>query len=290
MIVVRLQGGLGNQLFQYAAGRALSLHHGVELALDKSWFNNIPAKNTPRFYALNFYKINARDLTVDEKKSASIYSHRILSRIRFLESNWKLIRENGSDFNENFRHAPNNSFLIGYWQSPSYFKDFSDIIKSELTLKDVCKKDHMLIIDAMKSTNSISIHIRRGDYVKNPIAANFHGTCSIEYYLSALEVLAKIAPKPVIYIFSDDINWVKSNIKFPYPVIYLEQNIQNPIRDLHLMAECKHHIIANSTFSWWGAWLGNNSAKNVVAPKYWFKGGSKQPRTLFPEGWIVLPN
>lgn len=289
MVIVRLQGGLGNQLFQYAAGRALSLHHGVELALDKSWFDNIPINNTLRFYALDSYNIKARNLSTPEKKLALLYSNRVLSRIGLLHVKWKLVRENGFDFNESYKLAPNNSFLIGYWQSPVYFKDFSEILRSELIPREALKKYHLPTIEAMSSSNSISVHVRRGDYINNPISANFHGVCSVDYYLNAVEVIARSAPNPIIYVFSDDVNWVKSNIKFPYPVRYMEGNTENPIWDLYLMTSCKHHVIANSTFSWWGAWLGGNCEKIVVAPRYWFHGG-KQPRTLIPEEWITLPN
>ena len=135
----------------------------------------------------------------------------------------------------------------------------------------------------------MSIHVRRGDYVSDAITQEIHGLSPLEYYAAAIQHIAHVAVQPHFFVFSDDPSWVRQNLHIDYPTTYVEHNTADRnYEDLRLMSLCRHHIIANSTFSWWGAWLGSNRAKMVIAPKRWFNTPDKDTRDLIPRSWIQL--
>ncbi|MEM9830572.1 MAG: alpha-1,2-fucosyltransferase [Bacteroidota bacterium] len=183
-------------------------------------------------------------------------------------------------------------YFNGYWQNENYFKTYSQKILHDFTPKDnlfssTLEKDAADI----QQCNAISIHFRRGDYVSNTKTAQHHGVCSIEYYMNAVQYVAKRVESPYFYIFSDDIDWVKSNFSLRYGNRVIEGNNQyNSFTDMYLMSLCKHHIIANSTFSWWGAWLGRNPDKIVITPQRWFADFSRneEKKSIVPPDWIRL--
>jgi hypothetical protein len=147
----------------------------------------------------------------------------------------------------------------------------------------------MKIAEQISRVNSVSLHVRRGDYVANLKVAAIHGLCSKEYYASAIKFISKKVERPHFFVFSDDINWVENNFKINYPCTYINQNFSNEsYNDLRLMSLCQHNIIANSSFSWWGAWLNCNSEKIVIAPKKWFANSDKRCDDLIPEKWVRL--
>ena len=146
------------------------------------------------------------------------------------------------------------------------------------------------VLEKIKSTEAVAVHFRRGDYTKKRVADKY-GSCSVEYYKNAVEYIAEKYPNPEIFFFSDDIEWVKENLKFPYNCSYVANNTgDKSFEDLRLMSCCKHNVIANSSFSWWGAWLNNNKDKIVVAPKKWLQDSSFAQDDIVPKAWIRLDN
>jgi hypothetical protein len=288
MIVVRLCGGLGNQMFQYAAGRSLSIIHKTELVLDLSWYKNIPGSNTPRKYELGNYNIQARLATKKEERFFSLYSNRIFKRISWLHWQWNRYQEMSFDFDINFPFLLDNTYLDGYWQSFKYFESIADIIRTEFLLSVPPSSIDQVIIDQIITTESVSVHVRRGDYVTQKAASKMHGACSLEYYGAAIQEVEKRITHPYFYVFSDDSNWAKMNLSFPGPTVFVDHNSDaTAFQDLRLMSQCRHHVIANSSFSWWGAWLNPKKDKLVIGPNKWFMD-NRSTSSLTPNEWIRL--
>jgi hypothetical protein len=288
MIVLRLCGGLGNQLFQYALGRKLALNHQTELVLDKEWYKSTPASNTLRNYELGRYPIIARDAIGNEKLWCRFHSSRILGRTGIRWGGWSMFRERGFDFDNTIFDLTDNTFVFGYWQSHLYIDDIADRIRIEFIPIIPPSLEDVNLIGRMQSTNSVSVHIRRGDYVTQKAATTVHGSCSEQYYVSAVEKTNSLLSDPHYFVFSDDMEWVKKNMVFPGSTTYVEHNDSNTaFQDLRLMSTCKHHIIANSSFSWWGAWLNSSQEKMVIAPAVWFADRRPTPH-LMPKSWIRI--
>ncbi len=181
-----------------------------------------------------------------------------------------------------------NLYLDGYWQCEKYFLHNQDIIHQEFQVttpqSDVNKK----WADIIANTNSVCIHVMRGDYVTDPGANQVHGTRGSDYYNNAITYLLDKVDSPVFFVFSDDLEWTKENISIPSEVHYMDQNgPDEDYEDLRLMMSCKHFIIANSSFSWWGAWLGNFEDKIIIAPKKWFNEPNVKD-DIVPDSWIRL--
>lgn len=291
MIITRLIGGLGNQMFQYAAGRRLAFHHNTELKLDITRFNEI--KNiTQRQYYLSHMQIEGTLATEDDldrvpkstyfTKKLYLIINRAIKRAPpvFVE------KESNFKFNPNFFSLPDNVYLEGYWQSEKYFKTIENEIRSDFILKEKPDLHNALVADEIEKSNAVSIHIRRGDYIANPITFEYHGVCPLEYYYAAINFIAKKISDTHFYIFSDDPKWVQQNLKINFPHTYVTHNQNSKdYMDLWLMSLCKHHVIANSSFSWWGAWLSNNKDKIVIAPKKWFNQPYIDIKDLIPDSW-----
>ena len=185
--------------------------------------------------------------------------------------------------------APDQSYLVGYWQSEKYFSDIEHIIREEFSFKDEPDDMNKKILRQIRGANAVSVHIRRGDYVTDPGTAKVHGTCPPDYYRQALALIERKIPAPHFFIFSDDIAWVRQNLKSRSPAFFVDHNQQRQdYEDLRLMSGCRHHIIANSTFSWWGAWLAANPNKIVIAPKKWFNDPTVSTHHLIPPSWVKL--
>jgi hypothetical protein len=288
MIVAKISGGLGNQMFQYAAARALANQHRVDLMLDLSWFNKIPSRNTQRSFELLHYPIEARIANIREEAQFSKYHSRILRNIPSVGKEWIYKRERHFQFDPLFFEYPENSYLDGYWQSSLYFEKFSDQIWSQFQPKQGPGSRDLSVLDSINKTNSVAIHIRRGDYFTNSVASKVHGVCSLDYYSRALNFIREHESNPHFYIFSDDLDWVSKNLALDGPAKFIDHNAgDNAFKDLRLMAACSHQIIANSSFSWWGAWLNKNPQKKVLAPSKWFIS-AKNISTLLPKSWITI--
>lgn len=284
MIIVRLNGGLGNQMFQYAMGRATSVRNNLQLKLDI--VTGIAPGDTTRPYALGHFHI-VEDIASREEIESLKYPLGFFSRImRFIRI--KILRQFHEGFNPQALHIADKTYLDGFWQSWKYFDDVADIIRKDFTLKNPLSDRAKKIVDVMQQVNAVSVHVRRGDYVANPTTHAYHGTCSPEYYQQAIAHMRAHSAHPVFFVFSDDIAWVKEHIPFGNDkVFYVSDYKLLDYEELMLMASCKHHIIANSSFSWWGAWLNRNEEKMVIAPKKWFAKGN-DPKDLIPPSWIRM--
>ncbi len=298
MILLRLMGGLGNQMFQYAAGKALAERLRQPLLFDLSWFQN-PGKSTPRNFCLSrFQAISERIATPDEIRF--FFPETILKRIKrrlfihsILQPKMVFLDETKHVY---IHHLPRltqkmNLCMTGYWQSEFYFKDSSGTIRSRFLLDPPADPQNQELFEKLNSGNHyISLHIRRGDYVSNPDSAAVLGNmCSLEYYKTAIQYFKDRITTPHFVIFSDEPDWVAKYFPLPEHFTLVDWNLnQNFIRDMQLMAQCSHHILANSSFSWWGAWLGRNEKKCVIAPAHWFATDPVRDRWITPPSWIRM--
>lgn len=290
MVVVRLKGGLGNQLFQYAFGRALCERAKQSLVLDTSYFDSSNPGETPRDYRLHHYAI-AADVGVPSgvKKVLKLGRKRRGIRSRVVRSLFNVHINNEKSF-EYAQTPPPEGYGVwqydGYWQSPLYFDDIRPILLEELSPRLAPQGENARLLDEMRGCNAISVHIRRGDYVTSAKTQEFHGLCGLEYYKAAMALMAEQVEAPRFYVFSDDIAWARDNIVAPCPVVFVGHNDDAAAyEDLRLMSACRHHIVANSSFSWWGAWLNPYEQKKVIAPQRWFLDASVNCKDLVPASW-----
>jgi hypothetical protein len=294
MIAVRLEGGLGNQLFQYAAGRALAFSHGTGLLLDISTLlRDRRGRVTPRDLELNHFKHVARLGTPSESRLMP-WLHRIPAVSRLI-SPWQTFVEKGLDFNPPYSRLPDNTYLVGYWQSYRYLANISSLLASELQPVAALSPASNEIAEQIEACMSVSVHVRRGDYVTLASAASIHGTLPFSYYKKAFECVQNQIGPVKYFVFSDDAAWCRENLQVhDRETVFISHNVgDNAWQDLILMGRCRHHIIANSSFSWWGAWLADQhwsgSPRLVVAPKRWFAGLPDQNlRDRFPPHWMIL--
>jgi hypothetical protein len=291
MVICQILGGLGNQMFQYAAARALSLNSGSPLLLDLRGFEK---------YALhNGFEIDRVFLApvkvATEADVSQLLSWRSAGLIR------KLLKRVTSPLlcgpylaiEPHFNYWPGLKdfgacYLMGYWQSEKYFQDFEHTIRADFDFKMALAGDNLNTSVRMEGCNSVSLHVRRGDYITHAPTAKILNVCSIDYYQEAVKHIAERVTSPHFFVFSDDQQWVRNNINIPFPTEYIDRNsgVHSHV-DMHLMSLCKHQIIANSSFGWWGAWLNNNQEKIVIAPRAWFRNGLKDS-DLIPKRWIRL--
>lgn len=281
LIIVNIYGGLGNQLFQYAAGRYLAEKHNTILKLDIENFKT----DKRRGYSLQYFNIKEVFCTSVDK--AVIKG---MERIKKLLNNKRpgaIYTEQNLNFDKHVTELGNNMYLDGYWGNEKYFKPIENIIRNEFTVRQPPAGMNEIYLQKIRSANSIAIHVRRGDYVSSKETNTFHGVCSVAYYQAAIAQLSARLSDPVFFIFSDDISWVKENLVInDFPVDYVEHNSNLAYEDLRLMYSCRHNIIANSSFSWWGAWLNNNPGKIVIAPEKW--NNIPGDKTELPDQWIRL--
>jgi len=295
MIIVRILGGLGNQLFQYAMGRAVAYRNNLELKLDLSLQDNYSLRS----YELNFFNIEADIATKKEIYYFKVYRRQVITRAvnkarRILLPRYKqkVIKQRGLLFDPDILKVKGSTYLSGDWQSEKYFIDIADSIRKEFTIKNQPDEVNTLLLKKIDSTNAVSLHIRRGDYASNPKTRKFHGVLDLDYYIHALDLITRQNKDAHVFVFSDDIPWARQNFKISLPVDFIDHNGSDKgYEDLRLMSHCKHHIIANSTFSWWGAWLAENPNKMVIAPRRWFAEIEMieiQKMKIVPEGWIQI--
>lgn len=292
MIVVKLIGGLGNQMFQYAAGRSLAIHHNTNLLLNKISLEEEPkGVFTKRNYELGCFGLEQSFATQEDldyfSGNSSGKFKRTLDRIFPGIKRKVTLYESGHIFHSNFFSMPADTCLVGFWQSEKYFKKYEDQIRKDFTLLSPVPSSLHELHSRVKSTNSISLHVRRGDYVSLKTAADFHGTPGLSYYEKAIEYIRKEQDAGEIFVFSDDLDWCRHNLSFDLPVTFVQQN-NGPEWDMFLMSQSKHNIIANSSYSWWGAWLNQNPGKIVILPEYWYRNVKSNSIDITPEGWITV--
>lgn len=287
-VITRLNGGLGNQLFQYAAGRALAERLDVPLKIDISEFETYPLRR----FELNKFQINAEIATQNE------VTRFVINQSRFQRSVCRVaialgvkfskipLNENKFNYDGVFEKIRYPMYLNGYWQSEKYFKSAEKTLRGELCLAKALDETSEKFFFEIQKYSAISLHIRRGDYLTNPSAAAVHGVCPLDYYYSAIRHIAAHVENPYFFVFSDDQQWAKDNLRIGHPVQFVDVNgPDRGVEDMWLMKSCKHHIIANSSFSWWAAWLNNYQDKIVIAPRGWFLNKKINVKDLLPKQW-----
>ena len=291
MIIVKLMGGLGNQMFQYATARALAVDRNSKLILDTSLYSKSTDVYSTRKLGIFNFSINAQPLSsksVVFKFIISLYKKlAIISPFMFKG----YVSENGLKYDSRL-HDKHIFYLDGYWQCEKYFLHHADLIKKDFQIIHPISKENCSWIRYISQVNSVCLHVRRGDYISDVDAKKIHGVLvgedGLRYYRLAIEYMSSKIEKPVFFVFSDDIQWVKENIDIEYETHYINHNgYERDYEDLRLMATCKHFIIANSSFSWWGAWLGNYDNKIVICPKRWF-ADSDMETDIICSDWIKM--
>ncbi len=290
MIVTRLNGGLGNQMFQYAAGRRLALQNNTDLTLDISWFKGAGMQATAkRVYELGIFKVVG---TISDEPVIYRPSKGILSSILMRSKELRVYSQSdgGYFYNPEILEAGDDVRLEGYWQSADYFEDIAKQIRDDFTFRNPPNKKNKDMLHKIKDTNAVSLHVRRGDYANDKSTQAFHGLAPLDYYRECMRRMQRDLEKPHFFIFSDEPDWCKKHLQNHKNMTYVDINdADHGAEDMRLMAACKHHIIANSSFSWWGAWLNPSLDKIVYAPKRWFAGTSeKDTLQLIPKQWIRL--
>lgn len=290
MIIVKLKGGLGNQIFQYALGRSLELRSGIPVQYDLSFYKaGVAARDTVRSLGLHNFNVSLTEAAPDRIKAHTTPLRKFIRKIlaRLSQPSWYTV-------DPHVYNAKDNSYLEDWWQTEEYFKEYAQTLREELTLArplGVAAQSLYLKIKEIKEASqaTVSLHIRRGDYVTNPHAAAHHGVLSLEYYHQALKEIQKKESKHLhVFVFSDDIEWAKQHITSTHPLTFVSSPDIEDFEELTLMSACMHHIIANSSFSWWGAWLNPSSEKIVVAPKQWITDPHVDTSHATPTTWIRI--
>ena len=286
MIKVFIFGGLGNQMFQYAAARALADQLDVRVCLDKSFLNIYSKNTTPRDYELDLFSLKQSEDITSSKQRGNLF-YKIYPKIkhtifgRKIAEKFRLYEEkNTFNFDSDFLSLPDKTLLLGYFQSEKYFAQSQDVIRNCFTFKKPLSGKNAEIAEKISSTNAVSIHIRRGDYVSNKNAMNIYAQNSSEYYEKAINKVRQLVENPVFFVFSDSPEEAKKIINCPETVFVDWNSGRDSYLDMQLMSLCKHNIIANSSFSWWGAWLNNYAEKLVIAPANWVNDENKNNQII----------
>lgn len=291
-IIVKLNGGLCNQIFQYAFARAVSHQNKTDFRLDISAFGNYYHYDPYGLSPFNIQEKLAKDSDMAGfvwiRKHARFFDF-IYHKLRFKHvlKHWYYLEKGMLYDPEVF--SSRASYFEGFWQTEKYFKNISEEIRKEITLKSPLSPHSIKMQSLIENSNAISLHVRRYQHEN---LKPWHGFCTPEYYLEAIKIIAQKTTAPHFFIFTDDYEWLETNLidklrstGYPFTSIGKNPNYE----DLMLMAKCRHHILANSSFSWWGAWLNPRRDKIVIAPKQWFAHAPKNnTRDLLPDGWLKI--
>lgn len=293
VVISQIIGGLGNQMFQYAAGRALAHRLSCEVQLDTSDFAGYSLHHG--FELATVFGIDCRQ--IDRETRDRLLGWRRYGLTRRLLKRWPglqagqplMVCEPHFHYWPGWERLTSPVYLSGYWQSERYFCNCADLIRQDFQFRKPLDLRSLKIIEEIRSGVSVSLHVRRGDYASNPKTTAVHGLCEPPYYARAIKYLADRIGPVRLFIFSDDIDWARANLPLDsHPHIFVSHNKgADSWRDMLLMSLCQHHVIANSSFSWWGAWLNASPNKIVVAPKKWF-ASNNDTKDLFPRGWVLL--
>jgi hypothetical protein len=286
MIRLVMLGRLGKNLFQSAIGRVLAEKHGVPLVMDASWYNSegwiqveclrqLPGFRSPKARVVRRASLAARGLT--KLTGKHYWEYRRLPMLREKETN--------QAFDERFLNAPSDCILFGYFQTPLYFKSIEDQLREELCTDHLgLERDCEPLALQLRKTDSVAIHVRRGDYVGNHIL----DICNMDYYDRAIQKMRQVLTNPTFYIFSDDPEWCAQHFMERDMNIVRPQQNSSPLANLHLMSLASHHVIANSSFSWWAAWMGKKDQQQVVTPGVWFSGIQAPIDEKLCPGWQTI--
>jgi hypothetical protein len=282
MLIFRLQGGLGNQMFQYAFGRYLSVKNNKDLFLDTSFYES---SNSYRELGLNYFNVKYQNF--NNKKNIKVFQNALINKFfNYLTFNFSIYSESKVSIYQKRLSRKKKGYFDGYWQSYKYFSSIRDVLINDFSLVNF-SNDILELNSKISNCISVGVHIRKSDYLTSA-NSKIYAVCSKDYYIKSILYILKFYPEAVFFIFTDDKNWVIENIDFSG--INYEYISMKPHEDLYLMSKCKHNIISNSTFSWWSAWLNNYTDKIVVSPKNWFVPESNITHDIIPNEWIRINN
>lgn len=286
MVVVQITAGLGNQLFQYAAARSISLRTKQPLYLDLAYYSRKPN----RAYRLAAYQLPANVATEIELENFFTVFHKlpcikglIFRFNKLLPFSWKRIVQEGSPhFDARLSKIKRSTYLSGFWQCDRYFAEHAQVIRRELILPTSIPQCYLPLLAQIMSSNSVGLVVRRGDYLGIP---NTQGICTLGYYRRALAAIAETVPDYRVFVFSDDIPWCRENFRWIKNVDYISNETPDrPEEHLRILSKCNHFILANSSYAWWGAWLGEHPKKLVVGPEKWMQKSTGLGEIL-PNDW-----
>lgn len=283
MIITKLSGGLGNQMFQYAAGKSLASRHNTDFFLDTMEYDKWTIRKKARAFELSLFGLKNRikpDFFLFNQFNSN---YTIAHSTKYVQPH--------VHFDSHFYELPDHTHLIGVWQSEQYFKDIRSALINDFSFARHLNPDryYQNMLDKIGATRAVSIHVRRGDYVSNPEFNKVHGVTSTSYYQKSIECIQEKERNVHFFIFSDDMEWVKSNLDIPAPFEFVRGKMgQSAIFDMWMMSQCRHNIIANSSFSWWGAWLNTHADKVVICPRNWFADKQYDSRDVAPPDWIKI--
>lgn len=290
MILVKFSDGLGNQMFQYAIYKRFQLL-GKEVYGDLESYDRY--NNHSGFEIEKIFNLEVNKATTEYIKKYSFCKNENINN--FMIKKLGKIKNNVLENNHKYIHnlyEKDNKRLIGYWQNIKYINPIKNELLKDFSFNDIEDEENLKILNKINNCNSVSIHIRRGDYIKNKSAKARYYVCDINYYNKAIKkIIEENREKVEFFIFSNDIDWVAKNIKIPkgFNYTYVNHNSgKSSFRDMQLMSNCKHNIIANSTFSWWAAYLNKNKYKKVIAPDKWFANESNDKMNLYEDNWIRI--
>jgi hypothetical protein len=292
-VCMNIRCGLGNQLFMAALGLRLAHERKAMLIFDASEY----LTDHQRIYQLNEFSIIATTLSAPDKETLRLSPFHSLNpqyrRVRKIASMRKRhhVKEKLRQFDEDILKIDLPAYLEGYWQTERYFSDVEGLIRQQFRLrKPIAERRRELLASIGRAgASSVSLHVRRGDYVDLAQSGGVYRLCSLEWYERAMEMIANIVPAPQFFVFSDDPGWARANLPTKWPCVFVDRDEDGKdFEDLHVMANCRHHVIANSTFSWWGAWLNASRDKTVIAPSDWYATPEMDTSDLIPSGWIRL--
>jgi hypothetical protein len=268
MIITNIIGGLGNQMFQYAMGRTLAYQHKTDLLVDTRMFQGYGLRN---FELETVFNIQTHIATEGRIKKLIGWKANKLSGRLLREPCFAFLRgrnyyiEPAVNYVKEVRNLHDDCYISGYWQSERYFEDIKELIRTDWTFRQPLEGLNAELADKIKSMNAVSLHVRRADYVMDQRTNSVHGACPKEYFDRAVKYISELISSPAFFIFSDDPEWVKANLSLNYEHYFISHNTGlDSFNDMHLMSLCRHHIIANSSFSWWGAWL--NTDNEITCP------------------------
>jgi len=296
-IIIRLQGGLGNQLFQYAFAKGTASKLGVDFILDRNTYSaKDNEKNTYRKYSLDVFNSNIK-FAKDTDKMGFVW----FRRQKIFETFYKYLRlkrfflpfyyrERTFAYDENIFKQKDGTYFDGYWQTEKYFSHIRSNLRKEICEDVSLSENAKKYSHEINTRDAISIHVRRGDYVSNPNILKYHGLCSMDYYKNSIDYIKEKITNPHFFIFSDDYDWATQNFLYLGKNCTIIKSLESKdYEDIILMSKCKHNIISNSSFGWWGAWLNSHQEKIVIAPRKWFANAPKaDTRDIVPETWIRL--
>jgi len=295
LIIVKLMGGLGNQMFQYAAGLSLATRWNTELRLDLTFLlDRTPRPDfTFRNYNLDIFPLKVSTAT---PKQITLF-HSRPSKVNAVGKWFRRFGypvrygEKSTDFDPDFESLGRNTYLDGYWQSALYFRNVTTLVREKFHMADsVLDKEGLAFLKLIEKEESVCLHVRRGDYVTSVKTQEVLGLMDSAYYQRAVEKMAASVAQAHFFIFSDDPEWCAKNLKLESPHTFISGKWPggNMQAEFMLMSRCKHFIIPNSTFGWWAAWLGRGEEKIVIAPLKWFSAPHMSSRDLVPREWTRI--